>query len=622
MKQQTFKREREKTQKKNGSASSATKKQKTKNDNIILGHKVPHSQMLTSPTQHHTLVAHATWHMAQHHVISSSRHLLQLLYPQTHTPHPTHLLILARCGRAVVQRSNIMMSAMFKDSRRFAGVKRRRSGVGVNKRGGADKNDANAESEQLPIFKYKSELVRSVKENQITIVCGETGSGKSTQLPQFLASHFTEGCVVCTQPRRVAAITIAQRVAKERHVDLGSEVGYSIRFDDKSCSHTKIKYVTDGVLLREIMSDTELSKYSVVILDEAHERSLQTDILVGLLRQLLERKKTLRVIVMSATLEVRLFATYFNVPAESCIHIKGRQFPVQIMYTPSPEPDFIEACLLTCLQIHEESDGCDFGGVLVFLPGQEDIENLQLLLREHLMVLFKEKHERIYSMTAKVESTGDTNIEKARSQPNGVHVDFNDGDEVDFIVLPLYASMNPDDQLKAFQPSYPGKRKFVLATNIAETSVTIPGIQYVIDPGKMKSRRMHPATGADMLQVFTRAIFTHCAVIFLCQVAAVSQAQANQRAGRAGRERAGTCFRLFTEDTFEQLDESSIPEVQRIGIAQVILQLFVIGVENPLAFPFPSPPSTQSLQKTLKHLLRLGAISKEVSSLFKMLPSV
>ena len=369
----------------------------------------------------------------------------------------------------------------------------------------------------LPIFQYQSTLVTSVSNNPVTIVCGETGSGKSTQLPQFLAAHFTDGCVVCTQPRRVAAITIAQRVAKERHVVVGQDVGYSIRFDDSSCASTKIKYATDGVLLREIMTDTELSKYSVVILDEAHERSLQTDILIGLLNQLLKRRPSLRIVVMSATLEVNLFASYFNVDVEKVIHIKGRQFPVQIMYTPSPEPDFIEACLLTCLQIHEgDLSSSSLGGVLVFLSGQEDIENLQILLEEHMFAMYKEKHGHTHKPPLKSIKKDKPNGTSVRTQsaqngkntgPNGVNVEFEEEPaDVDYIILPLYASMNPDDQLKAFQPSYPGKRKIILATNIAETSVTIPGIQYVVDPGKMKSRCMHPFTGADMLQVCQYAI--------------------------------------------------------------------------------------------------------------------
>ena len=366
--------------------------------------------------------------------------------------------------------------------------------------------------QSLPIFQYRHALLAAVRESPVTIVCGETGSGKSTQLPQFLAESFggvsegvSEGCIVCTQPRRVAAITIAQRVAKERGAVVGKEVGYSIRFDDQSCAATRIKYATDGVLLREIMTDTELSKYSVVILDEAHERSLQTDILIGLLSQLLKRRPSLRVVVMSATLEVKLFASYFNVNVEKVVHIKGRQFPVQIMYTPSPEPDFIEACLLTCLQIHEgdcdTSD--DLGGVLVFLSGQEDIENLQILLEEHLLAMYNEKHghERVIKSSKKEASLPVARRDKHNSA-NGVNVEFKDEPiDVDYVVLPLYASMNPDDQLKAFHPKYPGKRKIILATNIAETSVTIPGIKYVVDPGKMKSRCMHPFTGADMLQV-------------------------------------------------------------------------------------------------------------------------
>ena len=379
-------------------------------------------------------------------------------------------------------------------------------------------NSDNNVNRQLPIYHYQQQLINNIITKQVTILCGETGSGKSTQLPQYLLSSINktrlpEGCIVCTQPRRVAAMTIAQHVANERRVTLGQEVGYSIRFDDKSCEKTKIKYVTDGVLLREIMSDRELLKYNVVILDEAHERSLQTDILIGLLKQLLEKRSSLRVVVMSATLEVNLFATYFNVNPSDVIHIKGRQYPVQIMYTPTPEPDFIEACLLTCLQIHEEDNftqSSSGGGVLVFLSGQEDIENLQVLLEEHLRAMYNAKCEsnkmKQSSVSAeKIDDNTSTILEnnfEVDNGKNGKIVKFGDNmSDSDYIILPLYASMNPDDQLKAFQPRYAGKRKFILATNIAETSVTIPGIQYVVDPGKVKSRCMHEITGADMLQV-------------------------------------------------------------------------------------------------------------------------
>eukprot|EP01031_Cornospumella_fuschlensis_P043696 gene43696-53438_t len=229
----------------------------------------------------------------------------------------------------------------------------------------------------LPIHAYASKIVDCVKKHQVTVLVGETGSGKSTQLPQILLDHGLvprDKGIVCTQPRRVAAITIAQKVASERGVPLGQEVGYSVRFEDKSSPATRIKFATDGVLLRECMSDDSLSKYQIVILDEAHERSLQTDILIGLLRAMQNRRSadSLRIIIMSATLQVESFQAFF----QDCgsVVIPGRQFPVDILYLREPESDYVEAALLACLQIYEEEAD---GGVLVFLPGQEDIEGLQ-----------------------------------------------------------------------------------------------------------------------------------------------------------------------------------------------------------------------------------------------------
>lgn len=421
----------------------------------------------------------------------------------------------------------------------------------------------------LPITLYRSELCLSVNKFSTTIISAETGSGKSTQLPQYLADSMTNiGCIVCTQPRRVAAITIAQRVALERNCEIGQEVGYGIRFEDKTSFKTKIKYVTDGVLLREIMGDKELSKYKVIILDEAHERSLQTDILMGLLKALQLRRVDLKIVVMSATLQIDLFMGFF----QDCnvISIPGRQFPVDIYYLKSPEDDYIDAAMLACLQIHEQEEA---GGVLVFLPGQDEIENLQSLLEKHLPDI-KCKHQQ-NSFT----SSSSTSEYKVSSIENS------------FVIRPLYASLPPEEQLKAFKPSTANIRKFVLSTNIAETSVTLSGIKYVVDTGCVKTRFMAKGTGMEMLKITP-----------------VSQSQANQRAGRAGRESAGKCFRLYSESAFEKLEISTIPEIQRVNISQVILQLKVLGIKSLDTFHFISPPSKESLKKSLEELLLLEAI--------------
>lgn len=297
---------------------------------------------------------------------------------------------------------------------------------------------------------------------------------------------------------------------------------------------------------------------------QAHERSLDTDTLMGLLRQLQDRRPNLKIVIMSATLQIDLFTSFFN----DCIvvSVPGRQFPVEILYAGEPEPDFVEAAMLTCLQIHEDEEP---GGVLVFLPGQEDIESLQNLLSEYLPSVQGKTHKKM-----------------KHSHNNGLLQDF--------CLQPLYAAMSSDDQLKAFDVPPPGVRKFVLSTNIAETSVTVSDIKYVVDLGFVKSRWIHAQTGLEMLKTV-----------------AVSKAQANQRAGRAGRTCAGKCFRLYTESFYESsLEEVSLPEIQRVNIGQMVLQLKEIGIGSIHSFPLPSPPSSSGLRKAFELLLALGALDK------------
>ena len=368
--------------------------------------------------------------------------------------------------------------------------------------------------------------------------------------------------MVCTQPRRVAAVTIAQRVASERGSGLGEEVGYAVRFEDRTSSRTRIKYVTDGLLLREAISDPLLSKYDVVILDESHERSLQTDVLMGLLKLVQEKRPSFRLVVMSATLEVDLFASFFE--DSQALHIPGRQFPVQIYYTKHPEEDFIDAAFLTCLQIHAEEEE---GGILVFLPGQDDIESLSHLLLEHLPYI-QSKHTQTADGRYK---------DRIKNQ--------------DFSIFPLYAAMPQEEQLHAFREVAPGVRKIVIATNIAETSLTISGIKYVVDSGYHKSRAVS-SSGMETLRVLP-----------------ISQSQANQRAGRAGRESPGKCFRLYCEAAFDKLDVASLPEIQRMNIAQVVLELKAMGIDAS-TFPFPSPPPSVSVSRAINMLHALQAIDK------------
>jgi HrpA-like RNA helicase len=471
----------------------------------------------------------------------------------------------------------------------------------------------NGRGSDLPIFQHKEQLIESVRQHQTTVIIGETGSGKSTQLPKYLAEFFTtlnEGCVVCTQPRRVAAITVAKRVATELNVECGEEVGYAVRFDDNTTENiTRIKFVTDGVLLRECMSDPNLSKYSVIILDEAHERSLNTDILMGLLKELQQKNPKLRLVVMSATLQSSIFMKFFL--DTNLIHIEGRQYPVEIMYTKEPEIDYIDAAVRTVMHIHSSQPN---GGILVFLPGQEDIEALMSLLKENLPQI--ESYESLHRNENENENgshkkstellSTSSSSSKSESAPATPHNPATDGPiEVianlyDFEIRPLYASMPPDQQLKAFAPTAdPKSRKIILSTNIAETSVTINDIIYVVDTGYYKCKLLDNITGMETLKTVP-----------------VSKQQANQRSGRAGRTGPGQCYRIYPEVVYEEhLDEEALPEIQRVSISQVVLQLKTIGVKSPQHFSYLSPPSTDSLRRAMHELLLLGALDGDNADL-------
>lgn len=408
--------------------------------------------------------------------------------------------------------------------------------------------------ETLPVYKFRKQLLDAVKENQLMIVVGDTGSGKTTQLTQYLAEggFANDGIIGCTQPRRVAAMSVAKRVAEEVGCKLGQEVGYTIRFEDCTSPDTKIKYMTDGMLEREILLDPNLRKYSVIMLDEAHERTIATDVLFGLLKKTLKRRSDLKVIVTSATLDADKFSEYFN----KCpiFTIPGRTYPVEIMYSREPESDYLDAALVTVMQIHLTEPA---GDILLFLTGQEEIDTSSEILYERMKAL-------------------------GPSVP-------------ELIILPVYSALPSEMQSRIFDPAPPGSRKVVIATNIAETSITIDRIYYVIDPGFVKQNAYDPKLGMDSLVVTP-----------------ISQAQAKQRAGRAGRTGPGKCFRLYTEAAFQsEMLPTSIPEIQRQNLAHTILMLKAMGINDLLHFDFMDPPPTNTMLTALEELYALSALDDE-----------
>lgn len=486
--------------------------------------------------------------------------------------------------------------------------------------------------ENLPIWEHRNDLRIALREKNVLVMLGETGSGKSTQIGQFLVNEpwmtkrkirdskgrelLVGGCIAITQPRRVAAINLARRVAQEMGVHLGEEVGYTVRFDNKSSKEkTKIKFLTDGMLLQEMLHDPLLKQYSAIIVDEAHERTVGTDLVMGFLRNLVYGARgensgaNMKLVIMSATIEVGRMAWFFEKDRDandiydngnssisqndsqaitrtdisdedeftgchisdaeednsteeakvteitstvSKFQVPGRQFPVELYHSPEPVADYVDAALRTIFQIHYGEPMP--GDILVFLTGQDEIEALQKLVEDYAKSM-------------------------DRSVPK-IHV------------LPLYAALPQVQQQKVFQPAPErNMRKVILATNIAETSVTVSGVRHVIDCGKVKTKQYRPRIGLESLLVTP-----------------VSKSSAMQRTGRAGREAPGKCFRLFTEDQFLTLEEATVPEILRCDIATAILTLKARGQEDVLGFDYIDPPTRESLIKGLEQLFSLGAL--------------
>ncbi|KAJ6504155.1 P-loop containing nucleoside triphosphate hydrolase protein [Mycena vitilis] len=405
----------------------------------------------------------------------------------------------------------------------------------------------------LPIYACRDELLQAIQQHQVLIVVAETGSGKTTQLPQYLheAGYTAQGQMIgCTQPRRVAAMSVAARVADEMGCKIGDEVGYSIRFENCTSSKTVLKYMTDGTLLREFLTGPDLQTYCALIIDEAHERTLPTDILFALVKDVARTRPELKILISSATLDAVKFSAYFdNCPI---FNVPGRPHPVEIYYTPQPEANYLNAAITTCFQIHTTQPK---GDILIFLTGQEEIETAQENIQETARILGSKIAE--------------------------------------LIVCPIYTNLPNHLQAKIFEPTPDGARKVILATNIAETSITIEGVVFVIDPGFVKQNSYNPRTGMSSL------------VVVPC-----SRASANQRAGRAGRVGPGKTFRLYTKWAFEnELEASTVPEIQRTNLAMTVLTLKCLGIDDPLGFDFMDPPAAETLIRALEMLYALGALN-------------
>ncbi|KAH7090094.1 pre-mRNA-splicing factor ATP-dependent RNA helicase PRP43 [Auriculariales sp. MPI-PUGE-AT-0066] len=428
---------------------------------------------------------------------------------------------------------------------------------------------------KLPVYTQMKEFLETFQKNQIIVLVGETGSGKTTQciaprIPQFVAysdlAHSKGKMIACTQPRRVAVTSIAKRVADEIDVPLGKQVGYSIRFEDMTESGTTfLKYMTDGMLLREAMTDHDLSCYSTIILDEAHERALATDILMSLLKALAKKRCDLKLIIMSATLDAVKFQKFFSIRGNEpapLFKVPGRTFHVDVFYTREPEPDYVEAAIRTVLMIHRAEEP---GDILLFLTGEEEIEDACRKIK----------------------------IEADDLQSDSVGP---------LLCIPLYSSLPMAHQQRIFDPAPPPRtpdgppgRKLVISTNIAESSLTIDGVMYVVDPGFSKQRVYNPRIRVESILV-----------------SPISKASAQQRAGRAGRTKPGKCFRLYTEKDFmKELEEQNYPEILRSNLANTILELLKIGVTDLVKFDYVDKPAPETLMRALELLNFLAALDDD-----------